>query len=96
MVIALGGRPALCDPPRPEYPPAILGSINQGLWTVWAFLVVDSGTMISTTMASIFVVFNGVWYVLRRTGLRAFFPYPQDVSAAPTSSAPAAGGRTER
>ncbi len=88
MVIALGGQTLALV--RSHHvlgvstPTLILGSINQGLWTVWAFLVVDSGTMISTTMASIFVVFNGVWYVLRRTGLRAFFPYPQDVSAAPT------------
>lgn len=81
MVIALGGQTvALVRSPHVmgvSTPTLALGAINQGLWTVWAFLIGDSGSMISCTMGSLFVASNVVWYVLRRNGLRAFLPYDE-------------------
>ncbi|MCA0294762.1 MAG: hypothetical protein LCH96_05480 [Actinobacteria bacterium] len=51
-----------------------LGFLNLTLWVVWALLVDDSGTMIAVGTTWVVAAFNMVWYVLRRLGLRAFFP----------------------
>ncbi len=50
-----------------------LGFINLTLWAVWAALVNDSGTMIAVSTTWFLALFNVVWYVLRRLGLRPFF-----------------------
>jgi uncharacterized protein with PQ loop repeat len=50
-----------------------LGFINLTLWAVWAALVNDSGTMIAVSTTWLLALFNVVWYVLRRLGLRPFF-----------------------
>ena len=49
-----------------------LGFLNLTLWVVWAALVNDSGTMIAVSTSWFVVLFNVVWYVLRRLGLRPF------------------------
>jgi len=51
-----------------------LGFLNLTLWVFWALLVDDSGTMIAVGATWVVAAFNMVWYVLRRLGLRAFFP----------------------
>ena len=51
----------------------ILGTLNQALWAIWAILLGDSGSMIAILATSVLVLFNVVWYVLRRVGLRPFF-----------------------
>jgi uncharacterized protein with PQ loop repeat len=51
----------------------LLGTLNQTLWAIWAVLLQDSGSMIAILATSVLVVFNLVWYVLRRLGLRPFF-----------------------
>ncbi len=51
----------------------ILGTLNQTLWAIWAVLLGDSGSVIAILATSVLVVFNVVWYVMRRVGLRAFF-----------------------
>jgi uncharacterized protein with PQ loop repeat len=51
----------------------LLGPLNQTLWAIWAVMLQDSGSMIAILATSVLVVFNLVWYVLRRLGLRAFF-----------------------
>ena len=51
----------------------LLGTLNQTLWAIWAILLKDSGSVIAILATSVLVVFNVVWYVLRRLGLRAFF-----------------------
>lgn len=51
----------------------VLGFANLTLWTVWAYLVGDSGTLIAVAITWVVAAFNLVWYVLRRLGLRAFF-----------------------
>jgi hypothetical protein len=48
--------------------------VNQLVWLGWALLVADPGSTISATSMASMAAFNLVWYVLRRLGLRAFFP----------------------
>ncbi|MHB1009442.1 MAG: SemiSWEET family sugar transporter [Propionibacteriaceae bacterium] len=48
----------------------LLGALNQTLWAVWAVLLQDSGSLIAILATSALVVFNLVWYLLRRLGLR--------------------------
>ncbi len=57
----------------------LLGAMNQALWTTWAVLLRDSGSMIANLSTGAIVVFNVVWYVLRRLGLRAFLTPTQPV-----------------
>ena len=59
-----------------------LGFLNLTLWVVWAVLVNDSGTMIAVSTTWFVALFNVVWYVLRRLGLRPFLtlvPEPEPV-----------------
>jgi uncharacterized protein with PQ loop repeat len=51
----------------------LLGALNQTLWAIWSVMLQDSGSMIAILATSVLVVFNVVWYFLRRLGLRAFF-----------------------
>jgi uncharacterized protein with PQ loop repeat len=51
----------------------LLGTLNQTLWAIWAVMLQDSGSVIAILATSVLVVFNIVWYFLRRLGLRAFF-----------------------
>jgi uncharacterized protein with PQ loop repeat len=87
MVIAIGGQSvALVRSPHVRgvsTPSMILGALNQGLWTTWAVLIGDPGSMISTICAGFFVTFNTVWFALRRFGVRAFFPYSEEILPAP-------------
>jgi hypothetical protein len=57
----------------------LLGTLNQTLWAIWAVMLQDSGSMIAILATSVLVVFNLIWYVLRRLGLRAFFSEPLSV-----------------
>jgi uncharacterized protein with PQ loop repeat len=50
-----------------------LGFVNLTLWFAWALLVQDPGTIIALSISWVIALFNVVWYVLRRLGLRAFF-----------------------
>jgi uncharacterized protein with PQ loop repeat len=51
----------------------VLGLLNLSLWVIWAVLVSDSGTLISLGASWFVALFNVVWYVLRRSGLRPLF-----------------------
>ena len=69
----------------------LLGTLNQTLWAIWAVMLQDSGSVIAILATSALVVFNLVWYVLRRFGLRAFFvpladPHPVGSEFASTSA----------
>ena len=46
--------------------------INQALWLGWALLLPDAGTTIAAIVTGCVAVFNLVWWLLRRFGLRAF------------------------
>jgi hypothetical protein len=87
MTIALGGQSlALVRSPHVlgvSTPSMILGALNQCLWTTWAVMISDPGSMISTISAGFFVTFNIVWFALRRFGLRALFPYRDEVLRSP-------------
>ena len=48
----------------------VLGMINQCLWLAWAFMVSDPGTIIVALATGAIGLFNLVWYVLRRQGMR--------------------------
>ena len=50
-----------------------LGFVNLTLWFAWALLVRDPGTVIALSISWVIALFNVVWYVLRRLGLRPFF-----------------------
>ena len=50
-----------------------LGFINLTLWAIWAVLVNDPGTIIALAISWVIALFNVIWYVLRRMGLRSFF-----------------------
>lgn len=52
----------------------VLAVVNQLVWLCWALLVADPGSTISAVSMASMAAFNLVWYVLRRLGLRAFFP----------------------
>jgi uncharacterized protein with PQ loop repeat len=51
----------------------LLGALNQALWAIWAVMLQDSGSVIAILATSALVVFNLVWYCLRRLGLRPLF-----------------------
>ena len=51
-----------------------LGFINLTLWAIWAVIVNDPGTIIAVSISWVIALFNVIWYVLRRMGLRSFFP----------------------
>jgi uncharacterized protein with PQ loop repeat len=50
-----------------------LGFVNLTLWGIWSLLVQDPGTIIALSISWFVALFNVIWYVLRRLGLRAFF-----------------------
>lgn len=50
-----------------------LGFVNLTLWGIWSLLVQDPGTIIALSISWVVALFNVIWYVLRRLGLRAFF-----------------------
>ena len=50
-----------------------LGFVNLTLWFAWALLVRDPGTIIALSISWFIALFNVIWYVLRRMGLRPFF-----------------------
>lgn len=52
----------------------VLAVVNQLVWLGWSLLVADPGSTISAVSMSSMAAFNLVWYLLRRLGLRAFFP----------------------
>lgn len=54
----------------------VLAVVYQSLWVVWGLLVHDAGTIMAASAAFAMVTFNLLWYVLRRLGVRAFFPLP--------------------
>ena len=87
LAIALGGQSvALVRAPHVRgvsTPSMILGAFNQVLWTTWAVMISDPGSMISTIWAGFLVGFNLIWFTLRRLGLRAFIPYQEGVEPAP-------------
>ena len=63
-------------------PVFLLASITtQALWTTWGVVVGDAGTVVGSASGALIVLFNLVWWVLRRRGLRPLF-----VTAAPSDS----------
>ncbi len=50
-----------------------LGFVNLTLWFAWALFVRDPGTIIALSISWFIALFNVIWYVLRRMGLRPFF-----------------------
>lgn len=59
----------------------VAATVNQVLWLVWGILIGDPGSTISAVSGLVIVGFNLVWLLLRRAGLRAFFPRRTDVEA---------------
>jgi uncharacterized protein with PQ loop repeat len=57
---------------------------NQVIWLVWGLLVHDAGTVMTASTVCALQSFNLVWYVLRRLGMRAFFP--RETLAAPPAA----------
>jgi len=51
----------------------VLAFVNQVLWTTWAVLVNDPGSIIAASMMCLLTGVNLAWYLLRRLGLRALF-----------------------
>ena len=51
-----------------------LAVLNQAMWLAWGLLVKDAGTVMTASTVCGLTSFNLLWYVLRRNGLRAFFP----------------------
>ena len=49
-----------------------LGVVNLTLWFAWALLVRDPGTIIALSISWFIALFNLIWYLLRRMGLRPF------------------------
>jgi uncharacterized protein with PQ loop repeat len=59
-------------------PVFLVGAVaNQVLWGSWALLVPEVGTIIAASLAAVITLFNLIWWVARRLGVRAFFPYPE-------------------
>ena len=57
-----------------------LGVLNLSMWLAWGALVNDSGTVVAVAITLLVAVFNLVWYICRRFGLRAFLtPAPVPV-----------------
>ena len=59
----------------------VLAFVNQALWTTWAFLIGDPGSVITAVTMSLLTGANLVWYGARRLGLSAFFS-PTETSIA--------------
>lgn len=53
----------------------MMAVVNQAVWVTWGLLVRDPGTVMTATTVCGLATFNLLWYVLRRAGLRAFFPH---------------------
>lgn len=49
--------------------------VNQSVWIVWGLLAKDPGTIMTASTVCGLASFNLLWYLLRRAGLRAFFPH---------------------
>jgi uncharacterized protein with PQ loop repeat len=49
--------------------------VNQAVWVAWGLLVKDVGTVMTASTVCALTGFNLLWYVLRRLGVRAFFPH---------------------
>lgn len=64
----------------------VLAVVNQAVWVVWGLLVGDAGTVMTATTVCGLATFNLAWYVLRRRGLRAFFPH-ETLAAVPVTAA---------
>jgi uncharacterized protein with PQ loop repeat len=56
----------------------VLYNVNQCLWTSWGHLVHDSGTFIASLATWVIVLFNLIWWGLRRLGLHAVAPLPAE------------------
>ncbi|HET7724676.1 MAG TPA: hypothetical protein VFK68_08560, partial [Propionibacteriaceae bacterium] len=96
-VIAIGGQSVeLVRAPHVRgisTPSLLLGALNQTLWAIWAVLLQDSGSLIAILATSALVVFNLVWYALRRLGLRAFFVRPAPAPTGPGTAGLPVGAR---
>lgn len=57
--------------------------LNQAVWVTWGLLVHDAGTIMTASTVCGLASFNLVWYLLRRSGLRAFYPHQTLAPAAP-------------
>ncbi|HET7724785.1 MAG TPA: PQ-loop domain-containing transporter [Propionibacteriaceae bacterium] len=53
----------------------VLGVVNQLVWLTWSLLVGDPGSIMTASTMTALTTFNLAWYVLRRLGLRPFFPH---------------------
>ncbi len=62
----------------------VFAVVNQLLWGSWGWMVPELGTIIAASVATGITTFNLIWWILRRRGLRAFFPYPE-AEAAPVA-----------
>jgi len=55
-------------------PVFLMASITtQALWTIWGVAVGDAGTVVGSASGALIVLFNLVWWALRRRGLRPLF-----------------------
>lgn len=50
----------------------ILATVNQALWFSWGLMVPEYGTIVSSSVTLAVTVFNLVWWILRKLGLRSF------------------------
>jgi hypothetical protein len=62
--------------------------LNQAVWTTWGLLVKDAGTVMTAATVCGLASFNLIWYLLRRAGLRAFFPHQTLATTPPTTLVP--------
>jgi Uncharacterized conserved protein len=53
----------------------IAGVATQVFWAWWGFLVPEPGTAIAASVTGLITGFNLLWWVLRKLGLRAFWPH---------------------
>lgn len=49
--------------------------VNQAVWIAWGLLARDAGTIMTASTVCGLASFNLTWYLLRRAGVRAFFPH---------------------
>jgi hypothetical protein len=52
----------------------VWGVVQQAVWLIWGVLAPEISMVIMSTGLLLVLGFNLVWYLFRRTGLRAFFP----------------------
>ena len=52
----------------------VLQLVNEMLWGTWAVLTLEPGTIISAVVTGTCNAFVLIWLLLRRHGVRAFFP----------------------